>query len=323
MHSKLIKAGLVSLPILSRAAELGTCVEGTCEAGKGIFEYDSGDVYYGEFAGSVIRHGNGIISYNISGKEDSNAKKYDGDWHIDEYSGKGRLELIDGTVFKGKFEQNQLISGRITYPNTSWIEGNFLNSVPNGRAAWMDVDLERTSYIGDWVEGVWHGQGILEKDNGFKHNGTFVLGAMDGLARRDYPLKDSINKDNFEKNGDEKQVLVIYEPNWYEGNFIHGERHGKGIYHENVDNQKWWEWHGEFVYDQMKGEGTMIRSNGSQDPDKWDYKIGTYPWKEEWVWLEDDELDNKKMERTKDGSDKIADISTDETVDEDNEKIEM
>ena len=29
------------------------------------------------------------------------------------------------------------------------------------------------------------------------------------------------------------------------------------------------------------------------------------------------------MERTKDGSDKIADISTDETVDEDNEKIEM
>jgi|TARA_B110000208_G_scaffold177138_1_gene224080 hypothetical protein len=45
--------------------------------------------------------------------------------------------------------------GKIKYPNGSWIEGEFVSGSPNGRCAFMDVDFEKTSYIGGWLEGRW------------------------------------------------------------------------------------------------------------------------------------------------------------------------
>ena len=113
----------------------------------------------------------------------------------------------------------------------------------------MDVDAARTSYIGDWSNGVYHGQGIVEREDGFQHNGTFVLGQMNGHGKRKYPIEVNEN--------DPYRVQ-----NWYEGHFVNGQRQGKGVYHENMGNQKWWEWDGEFVNDAMLGLGTMTRSNG-------------------------------------------------------------
>ena len=43
----LLPAALVSIAADSR---VGTCSEGDCDHGKGIFEYENGDVYYGSFA---------------------------------------------------------------------------------------------------------------------------------------------------------------------------------------------------------------------------------------------------------------------------------
>jgi hypothetical protein len=233
MHSKLV--GLCLLPLLSNANNKGKCVEGNCGNGKGVKEFDSGDVYFGEFAGN-FRHGKGIISYN------------------------------------------KLSNGKISYINGSWIEGEFVDGVPNGKLVWMDVDEDRTSYIGNWLEGRWHGPGILEKENGFKYNGTFVIGNMTGFGKLIYPLSE-----------------LESEGNWYEGTVVDGQRHGKGLYHEAMKDHKWWEWNGEFVNDEMLGKGIMTRSNGHQDPDRWYEKEGTYPWTDgEWEWEEEDEEEEEE-----------------------------
>jgi hypothetical protein len=275
MHSKLV--GLCLLPLLSNANNKGKCVEGNCGNGKGVKEFDSGDVYFGEFAGN-FRHGKGIISYNKTGRTAKNNKKYDGHWELDLYCGSGRLELQDGTVLRGTFDNNQLSNGKISYINGSWIEGEFVDGVPNGKLVWMDVDEDRTSYIGNWLEGRWHGPGILEKENGFKYNGTFVIGNMTGFGKLIYPLSE-----------------LESEGNWYEGTVVDGQRHGKGLYHEAMKDHKWWEWNGEFVNDEMLGKGIMTRSNGHQDPDRWYEKEGTYPWTDgEWEWEEEDEEEEEE-----------------------------
>ena len=197
------------------------------------------------------------------------------------YDGKGRLELLDGTIQKGLFKANQLHgAARIQYANKSFIEGNFAAGKANGRCAFMDVDVEQSSYIGDWLEGIWHGEGIYEKENGFKHNGTFVLGRMNGHAKRRYADGSS-----------------------YEGNFMDGKRNGFGTYRVELENKKWWKYQGQFENDEMVGEGTMTRSNGSQKKEDWYTKSGNRDdWKElanpngnKWKW-EDEEKEEVKLE---------------------------
>ena len=65
-----------------------------------------------------------------------------------------------------------------------------------------------------------------------------------------------------------------------------GKREGKGTYHVHVDAKKWWEFVGMFVNDEIKGEGTMTRSNGSQRPIDWKVKTAIFPLtgKEVWTW---------------------------------------
>lgn len=104
----------------------------------------------------------------------------------------------------------------------------------------------------------------MEREDGFQHNGTFVVGAMDGHARRRYSDDASV----------------------YEGDFLKGKRHGHGSIFVQVDEKKWWKYEGQFINDKMQGEGTMTRSNGSLDPKDWFVKSGTFPLKEEWVWEE-------------------------------------
>lgn len=220
----------------------------------------------GEFAGH-LRHGKGIISYNKTGRTE---KKYDGRWEFDKYAG-GRLELQDGTVHRGTFDNNQLTNGKISYINGSFIEGQFVDGVPNGKLVWVDVDEDRTSYIGNWSEGRWHGHGIYQTRY-FKYNGTFDNNQLTGFGKLTYPLSE-----------------LESEGNWYEGTVVNGKKHGHGIYHEALQNGKWWEWNGSFENDEMLGQGIMIRSNGHQDPDTWYEREGTYPWVDgEWEWEEEE-----------------------------------
>jgi hypothetical protein len=110
---------------------------------------------------------------------------------------------------------------------------------------------------------------------------------MTGHARRKYPAIEDEEED--EEEAQQHDAVVRREQDWYEGAFVNGKREGKGTYHVHVDAKKWWEFVGMFVNDEIKGEGTMTRSNGSQRPIDWKVKTAIFPLKEVWTWEEDPE----------------------------------
>ena len=260
----LLPAALVSIAADSR---VGTCSEGDCDHGKGIFEYENGDVYYGTFA-AYMRHGTGICAYNVSeaGGNPTAFRKYDGEWSLDLFDGKGELEFADGTKYKGHFKEGVLHGehpSRQTFPNGSFYEGQFILGKREGRGAWMDVNTRGTTYLGSWVANQMHGQGILEMNDGYMYNGTFVYGACTGQAKIRYSVAQ----------GDS-----VSEPATYEGEMVNGARQGTGTYRQpylNGIRGAWWEYSGLWEDDEMVGKTVTMNPHGSKNPDDWE--VGSLP----------------------------------------------
>ena len=233
----------------------GTCSEGDCDHGKGVFEYENGDVYYGMFA-AYMRHGSGICIFNIS-----DFRKYDGEWSLDMFDGKGQLELVDGSKYEGHFKEGVLHGdhpARQTYANGSFYEGQFQHGRKHGRGAWMDVDARGTTYLGEWEQNQMHGEGILEMQDGYMYNGTFVHGACTGRAKIRYAVAQ----------GDS-----VSEPARFDGDMVDGFRHGTGTYRQPYMNGirgAWWEYSGLWENDEMVGNIITQNPTGSKNPDDWE-----------------------------------------------------
>ena len=121
---------------------------------------------------------------------------------------------------------------RQTFPNGSFYEGQFILGKREGRGAWMDVNTRGTTYLGSWVANQMHGQGILEMNDGYMYNGTFVYGACTGQAKIRYSVAQ----------GDS-----VSEPATYEGEMVNGARQGTGTYRQpylNGIRGAWWEYSG-------------------------------------------------------------------------------
>lgn len=253
--------GLISTA--SANDRIGVCAEDDCDHGKGVFEYENGDVYYGGFA-ALMRHGNGICAYNVSNETNlSGFRKYDGEWSLDLFDGKGELELVDGTTFKGFFKEGKLHGehpSRATYGNGSFYEGQFFHGKFHGRGAWMDTDDKGTTYLGDWSNGQMHGEGVYELADGYMYNGTFVHGKRTGKAVIKYAAS---------RGGSTV-------PSTYEGELVDGQRHGMGKYRESYMNGvpgAWWEYNGLWEGDEMVEKDITVNPTGSQNPDDWE--LGT------------------------------------------------
>ena len=76
-----------------------------CYHGKGK-EFSDGDlIYEGEWKYSE-EHGKGIKYFKVVGK---NLAKYEGEFEESDFNGKGCLTLLDGTVYKGLWENNKFL----------------------------------------------------------------------------------------------------------------------------------------------------------------------------------------------------------------------
>lgn len=62
-------------------------------------------------------------------------------------------------------------------------------------------------YTGDWIEGRWHGQGLLKYSNGDEYDGDFERGLKHGRC-----------------------ILRLSSGDVYNGDYVDDEKHGKGIY---------------------------------------------------------------------------------------------
>ncbi len=83
------------------------CQSGNCENGKGVYVFNTGDKYEGEFVNS---HLNGFGKYT-----DANGNVYTGDFKDDKFNGKGMFNRTDGTKYIGEF-----INGKRNGLGTQW-----------------------------------------------------------------------------------------------------------------------------------------------------------------------------------------------------------
>jgi hypothetical protein len=98
------------------------CISGDCDNGFGIYRYNEGDVYTGEFK-EGFRHGQGTYFW-------ASGDKYVGNWISGKYEGQGTMTYKDGLVESGIWKDTQLVSKSLTSelkPTISWEEPSASN----------------------------------------------------------------------------------------------------------------------------------------------------------------------------------------------------
>ena len=75
--------------------------------GHGTHQYGNGDLYVGQFI-DAKRHGEGKMTYKAQ-PGDISESFYDGQWANDNKEGQGKLQLGDGTLQDGNFEDNTFV----------------------------------------------------------------------------------------------------------------------------------------------------------------------------------------------------------------------
>jgi|GEM_PF-1054691 hypothetical protein len=127
------------------------CIEGDCLGGYGVYEYNSGAVYRGQ-------------------------------WREGRRDGYGEWTLSDGAVYKGQWREGRMDGyGLRRYPDGSEYTGQWSNGHKDGygRLGYANgVEL-----MGQWRRGRFSGYGIMVYDNKLRYEGQWRDGEIDGYGR--------------------------------------------------------------------------------------------------------------------------------------------
>lgn len=165
------------------------------DTGKATVIFDPVGVYSGNFSGGK-RSGTGIFVWE-------NGDRYEGEWKNDQITGYGTLSFADGVIFKGTFLKGKLNKGSITIPQGDgrtairsvwdgelqqactliWPDGTRLD----GRAGKSGFSGEVTvayangdSYVGTLKDGLKSGSGTYTWKNGAFYKGSWENDKMNG-----------------------------------------------------------------------------------------------------------------------------------------------
>ncbi len=112
----------VTAPALSYS---GKCVSGDCSNGRGVYLYDNGNRYSGEFEDYKL-NGTGTFEFN-SGKWKGG--KYTGQWKNNKMHGRGTFYYANGSTYAGEWENNKYNGrGTFTYPYGKEVTGRWRDS---------------------------------------------------------------------------------------------------------------------------------------------------------------------------------------------------
>eukprot|EP01063_Lacrimia_lanifica_P027554 TRINITY_DN3883_c0_g6_i1.p1 TRINITY_DN3883_c0_g6~~TRINITY_DN3883_c0_g6_i1.p1 ORF type:complete len:295 (+),score=62.57 TRINITY_DN3883_c0_g6_i1:61-945(+) len=190
----------------------GSKKTGVFDAGKlveGRMELVDGRTYTGMFAGGQL----------TSGKLEEDGMIYDGEFNAGwQRHGTGQETYPDGSVFKGIFEEDYLVDGEVTMPETS-TRGtvHFAGTLKNGRFSHGVLKYAKMVYTGALDGTNPHGKGRLEMPDGSVQEGEFANGNLHGTAH--IVLKNgTVLAGDFE-NG----ALPNGSIKWNNGDFYEGE----------------------------------------------------------------------------------------------------
>lgn len=198
MKKKLI---LIFLLIVSFANNSNAgCIEGNCINGKGVFKWNIGPKYIGEFKDNKMhgkgsyyfndgttyvgswkngkRHGQGILTY-IEGD------KFDGEYRYGKANGKGTFTFINGNKYIGEFK-NDLKHGKGSYywSNGSKYIGNYKNNKQHGVGKIIEVD--GNIYATKHIKGYEISRTLINEDTNNKKNLIFISGTSFFVSNNGY-----------------------------------------------------------------------------------------------------------------------------------------
>jgi|GEM_PF-416126 hypothetical protein len=183
------------------------CISGNCDNGYGVYTFDSGEKYVGDWINGK-RNGNGINTW-------ANGEQFDGGWKEDKRHGYGKQIYTDGEIKTGFWEEGTYIgtnvaksgcisgdcqSGYGTYLSTNGdkYEGNFKNGTYEGQGNYDFAEGHR--YVGEFKDGKFSGQGsyVMAK-TGAKYIGAFANGTYNGIGT--YYYEDGREESGIWKDG--------------------------------------------------------------------------------------------------------------------------
>lgn len=173
--------------------------------------YPNGDIYEGSLKlpgdyvegdpivpTRLVRNGRGTMTYADTGEV------YVGQWSVNQRVGYGKSE-VDGTIYDGAYEDDlkhgegtlrkkpepvdegaaagtaeAIGGGDVSQLGTANNSVDDIGNVQGSIADAEELELGMLIYDGNWVAGVYHGDGVLVYDNGDRYTGTFKNGKRHG-----------------------------------------------------------------------------------------------------------------------------------------------
>lgn len=176
MRALLIIFLLIPTFVFSQCDPIDGCING-----KGIYTWDSGDKYDGEFKNGFF-HGNGTYLY-------SNGNKYIGQWKNNKEHGIGVFTLSSGDRYEGEFKNGNFDGqGILTSISGDIYKGEFKDNQSNGYGVLKYNNGDE--YAGNWKENKFNGQGIYNYFEGDKYVGNFKDGLKSGEGTYTYTNRD-------------------------------------------------------------------------------------------------------------------------------------
>ncbi|MCB1175059.1 MAG: hypothetical protein KDK39_15910 [Leptospiraceae bacterium] len=208
---------LFSLPLLSACRTAiekrfqVDCTAGDCVNGQGVWEYDSGLIYEGQFL-NELPHGQGGYQYQ-------NGNTFAGPFQKGYVQGTGILKLKDGRTLTGHY-------------NGGTLQGYHLLKDPGGKNLRYEEYNDKGKHLGNFY-GVLKankpsGQGRYVFPEGTEYEGSFENGVFHGAGKMSWPNKDSYAGDFSQGMRHGQGVYTFANGLQYRGSFEKNNRHGKG-----------------------------------------------------------------------------------------------
>lgn len=258
-------------------ANTASCISGNCYDGLGVFIFENGAIYTGEFARGEI-NGQGICHY-------PNGNRYEGQWESARPHGSGKMIHAGGEEQTGEWYRGQLVkqsplntttpsaassrqigclSGNCTegqgvksYQDGSRYEGGFKDRQPQGQGTFYYPNGDR--YVGQFNDGMPHGKGALHEAAGQTRRGHWMDGEF--VGREPHARKGCITGDCKSGSG----TYIFSDGSKYVGYFQNGMPHGKGT----VFYQDGRRYEGEMAKGYLNGYGTLFTKNERQISGYW------------------------------------------------------
>ncbi len=244
---------------------------------RGEYKDSNGDVYTGELIDGEFSHGYGE-------KRASNGAVYEGAFIARGFAGWGILTLADGTVTEGYWDRGFFTGDKTNYRSIAVTKAEEIIAIfSKGITTGTDTKANDEAFIGDMLNGKFHGKGTLPFSNGDKYEGDFVNGQRTGKGKYYFAGGGQYEGDFVKGNMTGKGIRYYVDGSKYEGDFAFGFSAGEGIlsfpsgdkYEGDFSNGKFHgkgkfnfangdKYEGDFVIGQRTGKGIYYSANGNK-----------------------------------------------------------